>query len=322
MFWNQQVETLSRVDMITWQNYKVEKGIERVFEKSLLYRNRMEECGLQPQDIKTVDDLSKMPFTTRQDIGDNYPFGLLTMPVSGVSYIHKAQDAEGKNTAISYTRNDMTMWTELMSRIVVAGGVNVTSVLQFAVGLEDCADHLSLCYGAAQIGAALVGSGKDTIKEQLCSIQDFGATTLFSTPSHLLLMAQEARAMQVKPEELPLHTIFSGGQPLTETMRRQLQKEYGVNVLEIYGLDSVFGMGIAGECHCGNGLHIGEDCFYPEVVQPMTGQVLQKGEAGELVLTSLVLEAMPLIRYRTGTICHLDENVCACGRTLMRMIIK
>lgn len=319
MFWNQQVETLSRADMTTWQNYKVEKIMERVFEKSQLYRSRMEEYGLQPQDVKQVDDLSKLPFTTRQDIANNYPYGLLTMPVSGVAYIHRNQHANSQKTAVSYTRNDMTMWTELMSRMLVAGGVNVTSVFQLAVKSEEYTDNLSLYYGAGQIGATLVGHVNGTIADQISSIQGFGVTALFSYPSYLLAMAEEARQIHCKPEELPLQSIFCGRETLTQSIRKQIQEEYGIRILDIYGFGGVFGMGIAGECYCGNGLHIQEDCFYPEVVHPVSGQVLPRGEAGELVLTSLILEAMPLIRYRTGTICHLDESVCDCGRTLMRI---
>lgn len=317
MFWNQQVETLLRTDMTAWQSYKVEKVIERVYEKSTLYKGRMAERGILPENIRTLDALKDMPFTTMHDVALNYPYGLLTMPISGVAYIYKSQN-EGRNTALSYTRNDMTMWTELISRMLVAGGVNVTSVFHTVGSLKET-ESIGVHYGVQQIGATFVPGNTSNIADQIQLIQDFGVTAVFSHASQMLALAQEARDLYGKPEDLPLQNIFCDMQSLSGSIAAQIQQLYGIKPLEIYGLYDIWGMGIAGECHCGDGLHLQEDCFYPEIIHPESGQVLCMGQVGELVLTSLTLEAMPLIRYRTGILCSLDDTPCACGRTLIRM---
>ncbi|WP_378955699.1 phenylacetate--CoA ligase family protein [Pelosinus sp. sgz500959] len=319
MFWNQEVETLPRADMVRWQSHKLNKVIERVYEKSLLYSKRMSDNGISPEDIETVDDLCKLPFTTRQDLAANYPYGLLTMPVSGVSYIHKNQNLENHPVAMNYTSNDMLMWTELMARMLVAGGVNVTTVFQVGVPGELHPGSLGVCYGARQVGATLVPGNSDHAAQQLSIIEDFGVNGIFSTPESLLALAKETRAAGSQPEELPLQMIFCSIQSLEEHTLQQIKKEYGRQLIRIYGFNDIFGMGIGGECHCADGLHLQEDCFFPEIIDPESGQVLASGEMGELVLTSLTLEAMPMIRYRTGVQGALDGSPCACGRTLVRL---
>lgn len=318
MFWNQQVETLARADMVVWQNHKINKTIERVYEKSALYSNRMKGCNVKPEDIKTLDDVVALPFTTRQDVADHYPYGLLTMPISGISHVHSSQDVDDLITVVSYTKNDMVMWTELMSRILVSGGLNVTSVFQIPVNGAHYASSLGVHYGARQMGATLVPADGEHVQRQIKLIQDFGVTGVFSTPEYMLALAQEMRQQGIDPEKLPLQVIFCSMGACADNSPRKIQKEYGVQVLEIYGLHDIFGMGIGGECYQADGIHIQEDCFYPEVVHPMSGQVLPVGQIGELVLTSLTLEAMPLIRYRTGIQGYLDDRQCACGRTLVR----
>lgn len=319
MFWNQQVEMLSRADMAVWQSYKLEKVIERVYEKSDLYKSRMKECGLLPENITSLKDLSKLPLTTKQDIIENYPYGLLTMPVSGVAYIHKTHAAAQENLAVSYTRNDMTMWTELMSRILVAGGMNVTSVFQWMGMAEEYAASLGVHLGVQQMGATLLPDSTSNVLEQIRLIEDFGITSLFSNVSHLLQLAQEADVKGYKPEELPLQNIFCDTKYVSQGNSTKIKELYGIRPIQVYGIYDIWGMGIAGECHCDAGLHIQEDCFYPEIIHPVNGQVLSMGEMGELVLTSLSLEAMPLLRYPTGMLCSLDDSPCACGRTLIRM---
>jgi len=318
MFWNQEVETLTRIDMVTWQNHKMHKVIERIYEKSLFYNKNMADCGVKPGDIQTVADLSKLPLTNRQDVADNYPYGLLTMPISGVSYIHKNQEANNMPTAVSYTKNDMAMWTELMARMLVAGGVNVTSIFQVAVNAEQYLGSSAVHYGVQQLGATLVPGDGNNMDQQIALMQDFGVTGIFSTPEYLLALAHRLKTIGLDPKQLSLQTVFCGRQPVTGTTLRHIQEEYGVQVLELYGLEDIFGMAIGGECHYADGLHIQEDCFYPEVVQPVSGQVLAVGEIGELVLTSLTLEAMPLVRYRTGKQGYLDYSQCDCGRRLVR----
>jgi len=319
MFWNREVETLTRIDMVAWQNHKVKRIIERIYEKSSFYSKIMEENSIKPADIQAVDDLVKLPLTNRQDVADNYPYGLLTMPMSGVSHIHTNQDVENRPTAVSYTRNDMVMWTELMARMLVAGGVNVTSVFQVAVNGQQYPGSLGLHYGVQQVGATFVPADGENMDQQIVLMQDFSVTAIFSTPGYLLALAQTMKKIGIVPEQLPLQTVFCGIQPLTGNTAERIEEEYKVQVLELYGLEEIFGMGIGGECHCADGLHIQEDCFYPEVVETMSGQVLPAGQVGELVLTSLTLEAMPLIRYRTGRRGYLDYSPCICGRTLVRL---
>lgn len=319
MFWNQQVEMLPRINMIAWQNEKLNQLIERVYEKSLLYKKRMDEANLQPAEINTVEDLSKLPFTDRQDIAQNYPYGLLVMPVSGTSYIHQTLDNAKLPMAMSYTTNDMAMWTELMSRILVAGGVNVTSVFQVAVHGEQYSRCLGVHYGARKVGATVVPADGEHAAQQIALMQNFGVTGVFSTTEYLLELARKMRQMQYDPGELPLQVIFCDMQPNTQNNLGDVQKEYGISALEIYGLADIFGMGVGAECHVKDGVHIQEDCFYPEIIDPVSGQVLPAGQSGELVLTSLLLEAMPLVRYRTGICGYLDYSTCSCGRTLVRL---
>ena len=318
MFWNKQVEISSRANMMAGQNKKINKLIERVYEKNSLYNRRMKECAVQPRDIKTVEDLVKLPFMDKQDLIEHYPYGLLTMPVSGTSYIHKIRDGRKMPIAMSYTKNDMVMWTELMSRILMAGGVNVTSVFQVAIHGEQYPGYLGVHYGACQIGATVVPADGDQALRQIKLMQDFGVTGIFSTTEYMLELARKMRQLGCDPGDLPLQMIFCNRQPLAYQGAIEVQKEYQVPVLEIYGLDDVFGMGIGAECYVKDGLHIQEDCFYPEIIEPTTGEVLPVGQSGELVLTSLTLEAMPLVRYRTAVRGYLDSSPCACGRTLVR----
>jgi len=319
MFWNQQVETLSRADMTAWQFYKLTKIIERTYEKSNLYQCRMKEHGLLPEKITSLDDLKELPFTTKQDIAANYPYGLLTMPVSGVAYIHKAQEEENGHIAVSYTRNDMAMWSELMSRILVAGGVNVTSVFQWVGTPKENPFSLGVHHAVQQIGATLLPDSTSSGLAQIHLIEDFGITSIFSTASHLLKLAQEAGMKGYKPAELPLQNIFCNIKLESQSQSKEIEQLYGRRPIQVYGIYDIWGMGIAGECHCNDGLHIQEDCFYPETIHPISGQVLPIGEIGELVLTSLTLEAMPLLRFSTGMLCSLEDSPCVCGRTLIRM---
>jgi phenylacetate-CoA ligase len=318
MFWNQQVEMLPRIDMVAWQQEKLNQLIERVYEKNSLYNKRMDELGVGPTDINTMADVRKLPFTTRQDLVDNYPYGLLLMPVSGTSYIHQGDESFDLPTAMSYTRNDMAMWSEVMSRILVAGGINLTSVFQVAVGSKRYPHCLGVHYGARQAGATVVPADGDHPVQQIELMKKFGVTGMFSTQEYLLELFRQISQLGKVAQELPLQVIFSDMNPKKLDRTCYIQKEYGVPVLEIYGLNDVFGMGIGAECYVQDGLHIQEDCFYPEIIEPTSGQVLPVGQVGEFVLTSLILEAMPLVRYRTGIMGHLDDHPCKCGRTLVR----
>lgn len=315
MFWNQQVEMLPRAEMTLWQNEKLKKLMERIYEKSLLYNKQMDDLGLLPEDINTVEELKKLPFTTKEELLANYPYGLLLMPVSGTSYIHQAHDHFDLLMAMSYTRNDMAMWAELMARILVAGGMNMTSVFQVAVDPKRYSQCLGVHYGARQAGATVVPADGERALAQISLMKNFGVTGIFSTREYLLELAKE---IECPADELALQVIFCDLQVNDQNIAEEIQKKYGAPMLEIYGLTDVFGMGVGGECYIQDGLHIQEDCFYPEIVEPTTGQPLALGQVGELVLTSLLLEAMPLVRYRTGMIGYLDDSPCHCGRTLVR----
>lgn len=321
MLWNQQVETLPRMDMTVWQSHKLKKVLERVYEKSILYKSRMEQYHLIPENIRGVDELKKLPLTTRQDLAANYPYGMLTMPVSGVSYIHTTEEPESGPLAVCYTRNDMGMWTELMSRILVGGGINMASIFQ-CLGMDGkYTSTAGLHYSLGQTGATLLPDSTCGMLEQAQLMEEFGITAIFADPFYLLMLAKEA-GVQGGERKLPLQNIFCDSRHLSALQGKEIEQIFGIRPVVMYGICDLWGMAVAGECQCHSGLHIQEDCFYPEVIQPATGEVLSAGETGELVLTSLALEAMPLLRFRTGVRCRLDEQPCACGRTLTRMRLE
>ena len=315
-------ETLSRAEMEKIQLERLKETVSRVYEKVLPYRKKMDEAGVKPEDIKTLADLSKLPFVTKQDMRDNYPFGLFAVPKDDLVRIHASSGTTGKPTVVGYTQGDMDVWTECVSRIACAGGAKSTDVAQICFGYGMFTGALGLHYGLENIGAAIVPSSTGNSEKQLMFMKDFGTTLLVATPSYALRLAEVAREMGIDPKtDLNVKIGLVGSELLTDAMRDEMHKWWGDDMLVTsnYGMSELMGPGVSGECEYMDGMHINEDFFIPEIINPETGEVLPEGEWGELVITCIKKEALPLIRYRTKDITRLTYEKCKCGRTTCRM---
>jgi phenylacetate-CoA ligase len=293
--------------------------LERVSRQVPFYRQRLEEAGVKPRDVRSLDDLQKIPFTTKADIRDNYPFGLFAVPMDEIIRIHASTGTTGKPTVVGYTRNDIEIWTEVMARTLASAGANKGDIVQVAFGYGLFTGGLGAHYGAEKIGAAVVPVSTGNTKRQITLLQDFGATVLCSTPSYALYLAEAAEEMGVPVQDLPLRVGVFGAEPWTENMRKEIEKKLSISAIDIYGLSEIIGPGVAAECEAKDGLHIMEDHFLPEIIDPDTGDSLGEGETGELVLTTLTKEGIPLLRYRVRDITRLNRSPCLCGRTTARM---
>ena len=321
MIWAKE-ETLSREEMNALQLQRLQETVKRVYEKVLPYRAKMDAIGLKPDDIKSLSDLSKLPFVTKQDLRDNYPFGLFAVPKDELVRIHASSGTTGKPTVVGYTQGDMDTWTECVSRIACAGGAKSNDVAQICFGYGMFTGALGLHYGLEKIGAAIVPSSTGNSEKQLMYMKDFGTSLLVATPSYALRLAEVAREMGIEPQrDLSVKIALVGSELLTDAMREEMHKYWGNDVLVTsnYGMSELMGPGVSGECEHLCGMHINEDFFIPEIINPETGEVLPEGEWGELVVTCIKKEALPLIRYRTRDITRLHYEKCACGRTTVRM---
>lgn len=315
-------ETLSRAEMEKIQLERLQETVKRVYEKVLPYRKKMDEVGIKPEDIKSLNDLSKLPFVTKQDLRDNYPFGLFAVPKDDLVRIHASSGTTGKPTVVGYTRGDLDTWTECVSRIACAGGAKPTDVAQICFGYGMFTGALGLHYGLENIGATIVPSSTGNSEKQLMYMKDFGTTLLVATPSYALRLAEVAREMGIDPKtDLQVKIGLVGSELLTDAMREEMHKYWGDDMLVTsnYGMSELMGPGVSGECEYMCGMHINEDFFIPEIINPETGDVLPEGEWGELVITCIKKEALPLIRYRTKDITRLIYEPCKCGRTTVRM---
>jgi len=283
------------------------------------YKRKFEEIGLRPEHISGVADLTKIPFTTKDDFRENYPFGMFAVPMDQVVRVHASSGTTGKSTVVGYTRNDIAVWAELMARTLGAGGTTKGDIVQNAYGYGLFTGGLGAHYGAEKIGASVVPISGGNTKRQIQIMQDFGSTVLCCTPSYAVLLGETAREMGVDVRNLPLRVAFLGAEPWTESMRREIEESLGIDALDIYGLSEVIGPGVSYECMEKAGLHINEDHFIAEVIDPDTGEVLPPGSKGELVFTTLTKEALPLLRYRTRDLTYLEPEPCKCGRTFVRM---
>ena len=321
MIWAKE-ETLSRAEMEKIQLERLKETVSRVYEKVEPYRKKMDEAGVKPEDIKTLADLSKLPFVTKQDMRDNYPFGLFAVPKDDLVRIHASSGTTGKPTVVGYTAGDMDVWTECVSRIACAGGAKSTDVAQICFGYGMFTGALGLHYGLEKIGAAIVPSSVGNSEKQLMFMKDFGTTLLVATPSYALRLAEVAREIGIDPKtDLNVKIGLVGSELLTDAMREEMHKWWGEDMLVTsnYGMSELMGPGVSGECEYMDGMHINEDFFLPEIINPETGEVLPEGEWGELVITCIKKEALPLIRYRTKDITRLTYEKCKCGRTTCRM---
>ncbi len=321
MIWSDK-EKLSRQEIEKIQLERLKETVSRVYEKVLPYRRKMEEAGITPEDIKSLSDLKKLPFVTKQDLRDNYPFGLFAVPKDELVRIHASSGTTGKPTVVGYTKGDMDVWTECVSRIACAGGAKPTDVAQICFGYGMFTGALGLHYGLENIGATIVPSSTGNSEKQLMYMKDFGTTLLVATPSYALRLAEVAREIGIDPRtDLNVKIGLVGSELLTDAMREEIHKYWGEDMLVTsnYGMSELMGPGVSGECEYMCGMHINEDFFIPEIIDPETEEVLPAGQWGELVITCIRKEALPLIRYRTKDLTRLIYEPCKCGRTTCRM---
>ncbi|NLY71962.1 MAG: phenylacetate--CoA ligase [Clostridiales bacterium] len=319
MIWNEPKETMSRDQMYELQSARLRKIVDRVYHNVPFYRKKMQELDLEPGDIKTIDDITKLPFTTKDDLRDNYPFGLFAVPKSEVVRVHASSGTTGKPTVVAYSRKDIDIFSEVVTRALACAGITKNDVVQVAFGYGLFTGGLGLHYGAEKLGAAVVPiSGGNTVK-QIQLLQDFGSTVLACTPSYAAHLAESLEEAGVDAKELPLRVGIFGAEPWTPEMKKKIEEGLGITAYDIYGLSEIIGPGVSISCEHQIGLHIAEDHFYPEIINPDTLERLPEGETGELVFTTITKEAMPLLRYRTRDISSLNYEKCICGRTNVRM---
>lgn len=318
-FWNKEAECIEPAKLRALQSERLVKTVERAYNNVPAYKRNFDKIGLKPQDIKGIEDLSKIPFTTKLDFRDNYPFGMFAVPMDEVVRIHASSGTTGKSTVVGYTRNDIATWSELMARTLGAGGTTKGDIVHNAYGYGLFTGGLGAHYGAERIGASVIPISGGNSKRQIQIMQDFGSTVLCCTPSYAVHLGEAAMEMGVDVSKLPLRVAFLGAEPWTENMRKQIEASLGIDALDIYGLSEVMGPGVSYECMEKGGLHINEDHFIAEIIDPVTGEVLPNGQRGELVFTSLTKEALPLLRYRTRDITYLNDSPCGCGRSFVRM---
>ncbi len=317
--WNRHFECMDREGLKKVQSERLIETVERVYFNVPYYRHKMQEKGLGPESIRSIDDLGRLPFTTKQDLRDNYPFGLFAVPMSEIVRIHASSGTTGKSTVVGYTRNDISTWSEVMARTLTAAGANRNDFIQIAYGYGLFTGGLGLHYGGEKIGASVIPiSGGNTIR-QIELMRDFGSTVLACTPSYALYLAEALSESGIDRNSLNLRVGVFGAEPWTENMRREIEEKLRIKAIDIYGLSEVIGPGVASECECQEGLHINEDHFYPEIIDPETLEVLPEGATGELVFTTLTKEGLPLVRYRTRDLTKVTREKCRCGRTLVRM---
>ncbi len=321
MIWSKE-ETLSRREIEKIQLARLKETVARVYEKVKPYKAKMDSLGVKPEHIKTLKDLAKLPFITKQDMRDNYPYGLFAVESDKLNRIHASSGTTGKPTVVGYTANDIANWTECVSRIACMGGASSKDIAQICFGYGMFTGALGLHYGLEKIGATVIPSSTGNSEKQIMYMKDFGSTLLVATPSYALRLAEVARETGVDPKkDLKIKIGLLGSELLTESMRAEMHKVWGDDVLVTsnYGMSELMGPGVSGECEKLCGMHINEDYFIPEIINPATGEVLPEGEKGELVITCIKKEALPLIRYRTKDITRLFYEPCACGRNFCRM---
>lgn len=313
-------ETLPREELEALQLTRLRSLCERVYANVPHYRRRFDEAGITPADIRKLSDLTLLPFTEKQDLRNNYPFGLFAVPKENIVRLHASSGTTGKATVVGYTKRDVDTWAELMARSFAAAGADHTDFIHNAYGYGLFTGGLGAHYGAERLGATVIPMSGGSTKRQVQLLRDFGATTICCTPSYALYLHEAAYEAGIDIRELPLRTGIFGAEPWSDEMRADLERKLGISATNIYGLSEIMGPGVAMECAVAkNGMHIYEDHFLPEIIDPATGEQLPHGSTGELVITTLTKEGIPLIRYRTRDITRLDYTPCSCGRTFARI---
>ncbi|UCH33130.1 MAG: phenylacetate--CoA ligase [Armatimonadota bacterium] len=317
--WKPEIETMPRADVLQLQLERLQAATNRAYKNVAFYRKKFDELGIVPEQIQSLDDLRRLPLTTKDDLRQAYPYGMFGVPLREVVRVHASSGTTGHPTVCGYTRRDLQTWSELVARVMTAGGVTHDDVVQICFGYGLFTGAFGLHYGAELIGASVIPASSGNTERQIVLMQDFRTTALVGTPSYALRITEVMDEMRVTPSELSLRVGLFGAEPWSERIRSELEKRLHISATDNYGLSEVMGPGVAGECDRKDGLHVSEDHFIAEVIDPGTGEPLSLGEEGELVLTTLTKEALPLIRYRTRDVTRLNAEPCACGRTLMRM---
>jgi phenylacetate-CoA ligase len=319
MIWNESRECLPREEMNIMQSSMLKELVERVYYNVPYYRNKMQKASLQPDDIRGIEDLHCLPIMTKKDLRDNYPFGLFAAPMTEIIRLHASSGTTGKPTVVGYTRKDLNIWSEVVARTMSCAGIGKTDIIQIAYGYGLFTGGLGIHYGSEKIGAVVIPVSGGNTKRQLQLLRDFGSTAIACTPSYALFLAEAMEESGIQSGDINLRVGIFGAEPWTENMRKEIESRLNIKAIDIYGLSEVIGPGVASECMMQNGLHINEDHFIPEIIDPETGQPLPPGTEGELVFTTLTKEGLPLIRYNTHDLTSLDYGPCACGRTQVRM---
>ncbi|MCL1804664.1 MAG: phenylacetate--CoA ligase [Clostridiales bacterium] len=319
MIWNQSIECMDREGMEALQLRRLQDMVDRIYYNVPFYRRKLQEVGFMPGDVRHLSDLSKLPFTTKQDLRDNYPFGLFAVPMSEVVRVHASSGTTGKPTVVGYTRKDLDTWAETTARCLYMANTSRQDVVQISYGYGLFTGGLGLHGGAERIGASVIPTSSGNTEKQLMLMEDFGTTLLACTPSYALHLAEVREKSGMDRSSFKLRYGVFGAEPWSERMRGQIEEQWQIKAYDIYGLSEVMGPGVANDCDARSGLHVHEDHYYPEIIDPLTEEVLPQGEKGELVFTTFTKEAFPLLRYRTRDISVLHREPCACGRTLARI---
>ncbi len=319
MYWNKEYECMSEEKLRELQLERLKRTVKRAYEKIPYYRNKFNEAGITPEDIKNLEDLKKIPFTSKADLREVYPFGMFASPIEDIVEIHMSSGTTGKPVVAGYTLNDIEVWAEVMARCLTMAGATKKDIVQVAYGYGLFTGGFGVHYGARKIGCMIVPASAGNTRRQIEIMRDFGTTILTCTPSYALYMAEVAQEMGIEPSNLKLKAGCFGAEMWTEAMRAEIEKRFGLNAYNIYGLTEIIGPGVAHECNEKKGLHIFEDHFIAEIIDPETGDSLPDGKRGELVLTTLTREGMPMLRFRTRDITSIINEKCPCGRTFLRI---
>lgn len=318
-YWNKSMECATVDEIKSLQSFRLSQTVRRVYENVPYYRARMEKAGVTPDDIRTVEDLHKLPFTIKQDLRDTYPYGMFAVPMDEVVRLHASSGTTGKQIVVGYTRNDLEIWSECCARALTAAGATNKDFMHISYGYGLFTGGLGLHGGAEKVGMTVIPVSVGNTKRQINILKDFGSTYMCCTPSYALFLAETMKEMGISKDEIKLKGGLFGAEPWTEEMRQQIQAGLGCKAYDIYGLTEIIGPGVSFECEEQTGMHINEDNFIAETIDPETGEVLPEGSQGEIVFTCITKQAFPLLRYRTRDIGILTREKCSCGRTLIKM---
>ncbi len=318
-YYNQEIETASRDELHHIKSYRLSKMVKHAYANVPLYKKRLDELGISPDDIKNEEDIIKLPQTSKQDLRDNYPYGMFAVPQDKIMRIHASSGTTGKQTVVGYTKNDINIWAECAARSLTAAGATVNDFIHVSYGYGLFTGGLGIHYGAELLGATVIPASSGNTQRQITMMQDFGSSILCCTPSYALYISDVLKQENIPISSIHLKAGVFGAEPWTENMRTELQTRLSIKAYDIYGLSEVCGPGVSFDCSCQNGLHVNEDHFIIEILDPVTGLPVPEGEAGEVVFTCITKEVLPLIRYNTHDISSITYKKCDCGRTLVRM---